>query len=154
MNASGLVDDGRRLTELLTRQRDLYRELHDLAHRQESLIASNDTDGLLSVLSSRQRLVDRLMHLDESLAPIRAQSEQILETMSSSQQDEVRALVGQVNELLKTILKRDESDTEALSLRRNRIKQELDQAATGQQAHRAYASKSVDAPRYLDQTDE
>ena len=154
MNTSGLVEDGRRLTELLTRQRDLYRELHELAHRQESLIASNDTDGLLSLLSSRQRLVDRLMGLDESLAPIRAQSEQILATMSPPQQDEVRALVGQVNELLKTILKRDESDTEALSLRRNRIKQELHQAATGQQAHRAYASKSVDGPRYLDQTDE
>ncbi|HUW83940.1 MAG TPA: flagellar export chaperone FlgN [Phycisphaerae bacterium] len=153
MNASALVEDGRRLTELLTRQRDLYRELYALAHRQESLVASNDTDGLLRLLSSRQRLVDRLMDLDGSLAPIRAQSGQILATMSPQQQDEVRALVGQVNELLKTILKRDESDTESLSLRRNQIKQELHQAAAGQQAHRAYASKS-DEPRYLDQTDE
>jgi len=154
MNASGLVEDGQRLTALLTRQRDLYRELYELANRQESLVVSNDTDGLLSLLSSRQRLVDRLMDLNESLVPMRAQSERILATMPPQQREEVRALVGQVNDLLGTILKRDESDTATLSQRRNRIQQELQQAATGQQANRAYASQSVDGPRYMDQTDE
>ena len=154
MNASELVEEGRRLIELLARQVNLYRELSELANRQESMIVSNDTDGLLSLLSSRQRLVDRLMDLDESLAPMRAQSQRILATMSPQGQEEVRALVGQVNELLKAILKRDESDAVALSARRIRIKQELHQTATGQQANRAYASKSIDEPKYLDQTDE
>jgi len=145
---------GNRLVVVLRQQRDVYQQLGGLAEQQEALIAANDADGLLQLLSARQQLVDCVGRLNEELVPMRQRWQEVLADMSDSDRQEVRSLVLEVNGLLESILKRDERDSEELSVRKGEVESELSRAATGRKAHVAYAGRLCRAARFVDQTDE
>jgi hypothetical protein len=139
---------------LLTRQRDLYRQLHGLAERQRELIAADDADGLLRLLSQRGRLVECLKRWAEELAPLRERGPAIVEAMSEAARARARELVTEANELVQQILKQDAADTAALSGRKEAVARELAQTALGRTAQAAYAERSGGRAKYVDQTDE
>jgi hypothetical protein len=145
---------GGRLLGLLTRQRDLYCQLHGLAERQRELIGADDADGLLRLLSQRGRLVECLKRLNEELAPLRERGPEIVGAMSEAARVRARGLVMEANELVQRILKQDEQDTVVLSGRKDAVARELAQTALGRKAQVAYAERSGDRAKYVDQTDE
>ena len=154
MSGENTDGPGNRLVTVLTQQREVYQLLGELAEQQGTLIAANDADGLLRLLSARQQLVDCLGCLNEELIPMRQRWDEVLADMSDSDRQEVRSLVLEVNELLQSILKRDERDSEELSARKGEVESDLSRAATGRKAHVAYAGTLSGEARFVDQTDE
>ena len=154
MSSENTDGSGNRLVTVLTQQREVYQLLGELAEQQGALIAANDADGLLKLLSARQQLVDCLGLLNEELIPMRQRWDEVLADMSDGDRQQVKSLVLEVNELLQSILKRDARDSEELSTRKGDVESELSRAATGRKAHVAYAATSSGEARFVDQTDE
>jgi hypothetical protein len=143
-----------RLIGLLEQQRDVYQQLRSLAQRQGAMISSNDADGLLELLSARQKLVDRLAQLNDALMPMRQRWQELLGEMPEQVRKQIRTLVLEVNDLLQSILTTDARDTQELSARQVSVGRELSRATTGRKAHLAYAPGSKGAARFVDRTDE
>lgn len=139
--------------DLLQRQRGLYAELRGRADEQRSLIDRNDADGLLKLLSERQKLVDHLASLNNSLEPLRDRWDRVLASMSPDGRQRAKALVIEVNQLLTSILQDDAKDSDALSHRREAVGCELAQATAGRQVTAAYATDGSHQPQFFDQTD-
>ena len=136
---------------LLTRQRDLYLRLKDLAYRQRELVDSSDPELLLKVLANRQRIIDQLSLTDRQLRPIRENWQKVSESFSDIQRNNVSLLIDQVKNTIEDILNRDKKDTETLTNKKNEIAVELKKARTGRQMGKVYqAAGKVSESKYCD----
>ena len=136
---------------LLTRQRDLYLRLKDLAYRQRELVDKSDPEMLLKVLANRQRIIDQLSIIDRQLRPIREDWQKISDGFSNSDRNSVNLLVDQVKKTIEEILHRDKKDTETLTSKKNEIAVELKKTRTGRQMGKAYQSTvNISASKYCD----
>jgi hypothetical protein len=148
--------DGRRLTELLTQQRDAYRRLRDLATTQRGAIESDQTETLLRILGDRQRAITELTGINAELEPFRSRWDQTRQTMEPMARLEVSDLVAEVQQLLAAILDQDEGDCDVLKQRTADARRSATVAAVGQQINSAYGGAGYGAtqPKYVDRTDE
>lgn len=131
---------GERVAELLSEQRDLYRQLARLSERQRGLITGDEPERLLALLSERQQLIDRLESIGVELRPYQANWRQVRAGLTDDEGRRVDGLLGEVNAILSEILKQDEADTALLSARKNQTQQQIGTIQTGRQVGRAYAS--------------
>jgi len=148
--------DGRRLTELLTQQRDTYRRLRDLAMRQRGAIESDQPETLLQILADRQRAICELNEINAQLEPFRSRWDDIRQVLAAPERLKVSDLVAEVQQLLVAILDQDEGDCDVLKQRTQQARRTATAAAVGQQVNAAYGAVecAADRPRFLDRTDE
>ncbi len=130
------------LLDLLARQRDLYQELQGLSARQQSIIAQGQTEQLLLVLSERQVLVDRLTAINKDLAPLRGRMSELTDGASEDTRMRIRGLVDEVQQLLASIIDRDEQDRRHLEASKASVGQELSRVNTAPAAINAYKSNA------------
>jgi len=144
------------LTELLTRQRDVYRRLRELAVAQRASIEEDQPESLLRILAGRQRQIARLTELNRQLEPHRSRWDQIRQSLGERERRRVGDLVAEVQQLLAEILQRDEGDCDALQQRSAEAKGGAAAAALGQKVNAAYAAQGYVAPqsRFIDRCDE
>ncbi len=139
-----------RLIELLTRQRDLFADLIDLAGRQRELIEAAKTDDLLSLLGRRGELVSRLQSLAADVEPYRRQWEPFLAALPDDQRRVIGSLLDELRDHQQTIATIDARDSDLL---RQGQRQLMVQAGRIQQASgalRAYGSRAADGARCTD----
>lgn len=148
--------DGRRLTELLTQQRDTYETLRDLAMTQRGAIESDHPEALLRILGDRQRAITELTEINTQLEPFRSRWDQIRQTLGAPARLKVSDLVAEVQQLLVAILDQDEGDCNVLKQRTQDARRSATTAAVGQQVNAAYGAAGYAAapPRFVDRTDE
>ncbi len=140
-----------KVVSLLTRQRDLYLRLKDLAYSQRKLVDKSDPEMLLKVLANRQRIIDQLSLIDRQLRPLREDWQKISGCFSDAQRNNVNLLIDQVKNTIEDILNRDKKDTETLTYKKNEIAIELKKARTGRQMGKAYQSTvNVSESKYCD----
>lgn len=149
-----LERDARRLTDLLTQQRDVYRTLRDLASEQGGAIHENQPEQLLKILADRQKHITELTEINNQLEPFRSRWSELRESMPPRQRLQVSDLVDEVQRLLAEILKQDEGDCELLKKRTSETRQAAAAAAHGQRLNQAYGVAQPGGPRYLDQKDQ
>ena len=125
---------------LLSRQRDLYLRLKDLAYKQRELVDKSDPEMLLKVLANRQRIIDQLSIIDRQLRPIREDWKKVSDSFSDNERNNVNLLIEQVKSTIEDILNRDKKDTETLTSKQQEIAVELKKARTGKQMGKAYQS--------------
>jgi len=139
------------LLGLLTRQRDLYRDLSALASQQADLIAEGQTEQLLSVLSRRQGLIEELGRTNDEIGPYRGRIPEIAESLPEPQRDELRSLVEQVQSLLKQIIDRDEQDRRKLEAAKQDVGNQITTTVRTGAAMNAYKQKAAATPaRFTD----
>ena len=143
MTATQAIDVGGKLIDLLTQQRFLYRQLHQLAQKQSSLVDGKDPQMLLSVLANRQRLIDKLADIDRRLQPIRADWQQIAQSLDPAQRHQVQKLVDNVQQILGEILVRDEKDSQKLRDCSHEVSQQLQATSAGKRINKAYAQSDL-----------
>ncbi|MEM1446464.1 MAG: flagellar protein FlgN [Planctomycetota bacterium] len=154
--ATGLAappaDDATTLVDLLTRQRDHYRQLKSLSDQQQALVAQGQPEQLLSVLGQRQSHVEALTNLNEQLAPLRPRMSEVAESAPAGVRDSLRQLVDEVQALLETIITQDEQDKQRLTQGREAVRQELGKLSRTPAALSAYktAAPQVGQPRFTD----
>ncbi|MFK7790991.1 MAG: hypothetical protein AB8C95_16045 [Phycisphaeraceae bacterium] len=132
------TDESKEVFELLQKQRDLYRELKSHSEQQDALIASGDTDQLLSLLAQRQRLIDGLGQVSSSLAPYRSRIASIADQSSAELGSQMRGMVEEVRELLESIIATDEKGKADLEAARDNVGGQIRQAAGAVAAAGAY----------------
>lgn len=143
--------EAQRMAKLIGDQHALCTELESLSRSQSAMVEGGDTDGVLEVLGRRQRIIDRMTELNESLAPMRERREQMLAQLASSDRERVRTNINEINELVERVRERDEQDREAMERRRGSIATEISGLARGRGAVAAYAgTRAPEGPRFQD----
>lgn len=127
------------LIQLLQDQQELYRQLRLLADRQKALVAQDESEMLLSLLTERQRLVDALGGLNARLAPYRENWTHFFAGLKEASRKQVADLLEDVNGALSAILQSDQKDTAILTAKRQSMAGQLAAFDAGSRASAAYA---------------
>jgi len=143
MTASHPPTEARRLVELLTRQRDLYKHLTTLSEKQRALISGDRPELLLSILRKRQDLVTALARLNEDLGPYRRHWDAVYAGLPESLRFEASTLLTEINALLRVILRTDQEDSALLSARKSAVSAELAEITGIRKAGAAYARQGA-----------
>ncbi|MCC7204956.1 MAG: hypothetical protein IT441_07730 [Phycisphaeraceae bacterium] len=141
--------DGELLVELLRRQESLFDHLAELSVQQEALISQDNADELLSVLGRRQQVIDQLTELSQQLKPFRARWDAFRSTMEAETRRTVEAILGRIEQMQKTVARRDEADCQLLRQRQQRVGGEFDRMARVSGARTAYRTQTVPPPARL-----
>jgi hypothetical protein len=93
---------------------------------------------LLTVLSERQVVVDRLTQINGELAPLRSRMAAITESASEATREAIRSRVAEVQDMLQAIIERDEQDRQSLEESKAQVGRELAKVRTAPAAIHAY----------------
>ncbi len=127
------------LVTLLRRQRELYAALRALSEQQRSTLSGDRPERLLEILRERQDIVSSLSTLNEDLGPYRRNWDSTLGRLPESHRKVVGELHGEINGLLRVILKTDEEDAELLAVRKSAVSAQLAELGGRRAATVAYA---------------
>lgn len=136
----------------LTEQLQLYQSLLALTQQQGEIVASEDADALLSLLNDRQRLIDRLTEINQHMAQHKERWAGEHGSLPPAQQQVIRSLVDQVQNLLEQIVTLDDHDRKQMMDRRDQVARQLGNVSKGISVNRAYGmiSKAYQEPRFTD----
>lgn len=136
---------------LLSRQRELYGKLRNLALTQKELVGRGDPEMLLKVLANRQKIINQLTLVDSQLGPIRQNWKQIAQGFNEVQRCQVNMLVDEVKKSIEDILTRDRDDVEKLTEKKEELAVELKKVRTCRQMSGVYqGSGGTEVSRYCD----
>lgn len=131
------------LIKLLERQQALVEHLAGLADKQAGLIDAGDSDGLLAVLTQRQRIMDQFTAGQDSLARL-SDAARRAEPAGPATQERIGSLIEDISNRLTDIMRLDEKDRDLLETSRDGIGEALSGLTTAREARHAYlAARSV-----------
>lgn len=139
------------LIELLDQQCRIYRQLQDLSQKQTETVEKGDSDALMLILSTRQKLIDQLQHINGQMDPFRQQWSSLWLELDAQARQEIDERVEEIQQYLEDIVTQDEADRANLIAQRDQVGQELQHSRTAGQAHAAYRTTVSNTPRYTDQ---
>ena len=145
---------GALVLSLLRKQRGLYADLSNLAQRQRSLIAANNTTGLIALLGDRKKLTDSLVQVGKQITPHRKDWPSALAKLSPELRKEADSVLVDVGIILKKIKELDEKDARVLSTRKAKVAESLKGVQTQRTAVSAYASAASPANSRINRLDE
>ena len=116
----------------------MYTRLESFAAQQRSLVRTEDTTPLLSLLADRQRLSVELTRLARRLEPVRRRWAAFREGFTASQREEADGLVSDVTRRLRRVIESDEKDARVLSVRKQSVASSLQASHSVGQALSAY----------------
>jgi hypothetical protein len=134
-----------RLIELLTRQRDLFVQLIDLAGRQRELIEAARTDELLSLLGQRGQLVSHLQSLAADVEPYRRQWDSFLASLADAPRLAIGRLLDELRGHQQTMATIDARDSDLLRQGQRQLITQAGQIQHASGALRAYGSRAAGA---------
>lgn len=141
----------RRMALLVREQRDLCVQLESLSVAQSAMVEGGDTDGVLEVLGQRQRVIDRMSHVNEDLAPLRERREELLAVLGQAERHTVQMFISEINELVERVRTRDEQDRDTMERRRAGIAGEITGVTRARGAVAAYSgARTHSGPRFQD----
>ncbi len=146
--------DPEMLVTRLRRQLGLYHRLKRLSQRQRDLITSDHPQQLLVLLAERQKLVDELTSLNQSLVPFQEYWRKNHESVTPSLRRQADQLLKEAAEALQSILKIDDEDARILAARKAQAAEQVASLAVSRQAFRAYGADANQNKRQLIRTDE
>lgn len=141
------------LLKLLRDQLALYRRLEQMSRGQRALVAQEDPQPLLALLSERQKVVDELVDLSRELAPIQKVFRDEPGMLGAEQRAAAESLHQQTGETLQNILDSDEEDGRLLAARKIQTAKRVQALVTSGQANAAYGMPGAATPQYS-RTDE
>ena len=126
------------LVRALTAQKGLYVQILALAKQQSGLVATGESEALMSVLAARSRLIEQVAPLDRELQPFKGHWQEVLDGLPTSDRKVVGGLLQEVQRLLSEILATDERDKESLVRQKTFVGAEIKRTVNGAALHRAY----------------
>lgn len=136
---------------LLREQDALCERLEALADRQHRVIADDDSDRLMSVLSEREAVAEGLSRLASRLAPRRQEWARYRDQLDEERREEVDCLLARTRARLSRLMACDDRDARLLEARSKRVGVELQASFRGGRAVQAYGEGHLTGGR-LDRT--
>ncbi|MCA9293653.1 MAG: flagellar export chaperone FlgN [Phycisphaerales bacterium] len=145
-----------RLEHILHKQLELYRQLAALSTRQQALIAQDQTDGLMALLTDRQRVIDQISEVNREVEPFATQWTSLVGQLEAEPRQRLGLLLEELDQLVAEITSRDEQDRKVLESRRAEASDALDDVSRKRAALGAYGGPRPGVqtthvtPRYQD----
>lgn len=124
----------------LRQQLDCYQRLAKLANIQHGHVRNSRTEDLLLVLSKRQKLLEQIEMLEQTIAPARKDWPHYLSGLSADGRETADALLAETRRLLEQITTADREDTLVLQQRKFNIGRGINQAAAARKFNLSYAA--------------
>jgi hypothetical protein len=131
----------------LTEQVVCYRRLAKLADSQHHYVEHSQAEQLLTVLTRRQEVLDRITALEKIIEPARKNWTAYRDGLSTDCRAAAETLLTETRALLEEIMSADRNDTIVLQQRKIEITRQMAQAGKGQQVNRRYAASAYGAQR-------
>ena len=143
----------RRLTKLLTAQRDLYEEVRALSQRQSEEISQGSAGDLMSLLGQKQKLISEVELLGQEAAPLHAICEDAADQLDPDIRAGLEEAVGNLRTLLAEIVSLEDECQNALSGAKDGAAEKIEKLQKGKMLHKAYGGgkKASRTARYKDQ---
>ncbi|MCI0333747.1 MAG: flagellar protein FlgN [Planctomycetes bacterium] len=126
------------LSELIRKKHRVLVQLRDVGQRQMDLVASGDIAALLELLGAKQQLIAGLQRLEQELAPYYAEDPERRVWPSPQHRAECARQAADCNALLEEIVALEKSGAEKMTVRRNEVAEQLQQAHAATQVRSAY----------------
>ena len=137
------------LIKLLERQQALAEQLAGVAGKQTALIEAGDSDGLLAVLTQRQRIMDQFTAGQDSLARL-SDAARLDAPAVPATRERIGVLIEDISDTLTGIMRVDETDRSAIDAGRDRIGEALNDLTTAREARQAYLRAVSVTNRFAD----
>jgi hypothetical protein len=124
-----------------------YRRLAQLAESQHHFVEQSQPEQLLSVLTKRQEVLERISALEKIIAPARKDWTGYCNALGAEGRNAAEKLVAETRSLLEEIMSADRNDTLVLQQRKIEITRQMANAGRGQQVNRRYAAAAYGATR-------
>jgi len=138
------------LEHVLAEQQTIGVRLTSLLDRQRALIEAGDGQGLLSLLTERQQLIDRLLATQDALQQSLSAFERERPTIDQARRKRIEAAMDAVSALLAKVMNQDSADQALLVQSRSAVRDELGRLGTSHKAHAAYGRAAQRGSRYTD----
>ena len=138
LTAGGVVHS---LVRALAGQKSLYEQILTLAQQQSQLVATGQTEALMTILGARSRLIEQVVPLDRDLQPYKGHWQEVLDGLPAADRKIVGGLLQEVQRLLGDILALDEHDKESLIKQRTVVSSEIKRTVNGAALNRAYGRR-------------
>lgn len=126
------------VVRLFREQAELYANLEGFSIRQRTLITGGDSGALLSLLSDRRALSDRLTAIARRLGPVRRNWPAIRANLVPAQRAAIDELLTGTERCLARVTARDSEDARLLSARKAAVAGALRATHTTSEAISAY----------------
>ncbi len=140
MNQNPVID-------ALAEQVACYRKLAKLAAAQHDHIEHSRTEELLSVLHSRQEVLDQLAGHERAIAPARQRWPEYVGTLDLESRKQAEGLLAETRSLLEQITSADRNDVLVLQQRKLNLGQQIRQTSAATQVNRNYATAAYGSAR-------
>ncbi|HEX4054047.1 MAG TPA: hypothetical protein VHX86_07255 [Tepidisphaeraceae bacterium] len=124
----------------LEQQLDGYQSLAKLANIQHEHVRNSRTEDLLLVLSKRQKLLDQIAMLEQTVSPARKDWPRYLSGLSADRRERADSLLAETRRLLEQITTADREDTLVLQQRKLNLGRGINQAAAARKFNVNYAA--------------
>ena len=127
-----------RLSELIGKKHQVLLQLRDVGKRQMELVNAGDLSALLTLLGAKQQLIGGLQALEQELTGYYAEDPDRRVWSSPQHRAECARVAAECNALLEEIVGLEKLGTEKMTLRRDEVAEQLQQAHAGNQVRNAY----------------
>jgi hypothetical protein len=139
------------LAQLVDGKHEVLVQLHQLAHRQLSLIGDDrEMSELLSLLAAKQALLDELHALEKQLDPFRQQDPESRRWRTPRDRQRCAQVAGRCRSLLGEVIELERVAEAEMKRRRDRTAAQLQAVSTAAEARAAYAAGPSESQRRLD----
>ncbi|HZK80416.1 MAG TPA: hypothetical protein VFC46_05095 [Humisphaera sp.] len=135
------------IIQALAEQVACYSRLAKLAIVQHQHIQNSRTEELLSVLTSRQEVLDQLAGLEKIIGPTKRRWAEYVAGISPASRAKAEALLAETKALLEKITSADRNDVMVLQQRKLNLGRKIQQTTAAKQVNRNYAAAAYGTPR-------
>jgi hypothetical protein len=128
------------ILDALDEQVSCYRKLARLAEAQREHVQQSHMEALLSVLQSRQEILERLQELEGVISPAKKRWVEFLDEVEPESRARAEKSLGETRRLLEQIMASDRNDALALEQRKLNLGKQIKQASGARQINRTYAT--------------
>jgi len=139
MNAEPVVN-------ALEQQVGCYRKLAKLAELQHVYVQQSQTEELLTLLQSRQTVLDQVADLEQVIAPAKKRWAIYLGEILPQDRTLAESLLAETRKLLEQITTADRNDALVLQQRKLNLGAQINQATAAKQLNRSYAAAAYGKP--------
>ncbi|HWE03143.1 MAG TPA: hypothetical protein VG326_12105 [Tepidisphaeraceae bacterium] len=133
--------------EALAEQVACYTRLAKLALVQHQHIQNSRTEELLSVLTSRQEVLDQLGALEKVIGPTKRRWAEYVAGIGPESRRRAEALLAETKALLEKITSADRNDVLVLQQRKLNLGRKIQQTTVAKQVNRNYAAAAYGTPK-------
>ena len=124
----------------LAEQLDCYQRLSKLAKTQHDHVQNSRTEDLLLVLSHRQKLLEQIARLEQTISPARKVWAEYLAGLSESDREQAESLLARTRQLLEEITASDRDDALVLQQRKLNLGRGIHAAVAARKFNRTYTA--------------